>query len=165
MLAKLLLPLFAIAALAPTSAAQYPADAVALHWSVAGGGTAGTFCWGFQCAPDPATVSAGDAVTLLLRGDPNAAFVVAVSTSATSCLSIPGIAHSLVLDLPLVVAFTGILDQFGPILSCPNGEKTIPFAFPGNVPIGSTFGIQAIVLPASTFAPLSFTQTVLVTVS
>ncbi|HET6201688.1 MAG TPA: hypothetical protein VFI25_02670 [Planctomycetota bacterium] len=160
-----LLPLaVAVATCTGSGFAQFPADAVALHWTGAGGNTAGPFCWGFQCAPDTTTVSPGEAVALFLRGEPNAAYVVGVSVSATSCLSIPGISHSLVLDLPIIVAFAGTLDQVSPILSCPSGTTTIPFTFPSNAPPGASFGIQAIVLSGSPFIPLSFTQAIVVTV-
>ena len=159
-----LLSLVALAAVVTPAAAQYPADAVGFHWTGAGGNTAGPFCLGFQCAPDTTTVSPGESATLLARGDPYAAFVVGVSLSATSCVSIPGVSHSLVLDAPIYVAFTGTLDQLSPILSCPSGEKTISIDFPPNVVPGTSFGIQAIVLPVSGFAPASLTQAIVLTV-
>ncbi|MGH7149645.1 MAG: hypothetical protein ACREIU_03045 [Planctomycetota bacterium] len=161
---QLLLSALAIAAAAAPASAQFPADAVGFHWTGAAGNTAGPFCWGFQCAPDATTVSPGESATLLVRGDPYAVFVVALSATATSCLSIPGIAHSLVLDAPLYVAFTGTLDRLSPILSCPSGEKTIPISFPTSAIPGTTLAIQAIVLPVSGFAPPSLTQAIVLTV-
>ncbi len=156
--------LVALATLGVPAAAQFPADAVGFHWVGAAGNTAGPFCWGFQCAPDATTVSPGESATLLVRGDPNGVFAIALSATATSCISIPGIAHSLVLDAPLYVAFTGALDEFSPILSCPGGEKTIPILFPTSAIPGTSIAIQAVVLPVSGFAPPSLTQAIVLTV-
>ncbi|MCI0586705.1 MAG: hypothetical protein L0323_07695 [Planctomycetes bacterium] len=154
----------ALAAFGAPAAAQSPADAVGFHWVGAAGNTAGPFCWGFQCAPDATTVSPGESATLLVRGDPYAVFVIGLSATATSCIPIPGISHSLVLDLPIYVAFTGTLDQLSPILSCPSGEKTIPIPFPTSAIPGTSLAIQAIVLPVSGFAPPSLTQAIVLTV-
>ena len=157
--------LLAFLALSAAATAQYPADAAGLHWAGASGNTAGTFCWGFQCAPSSTSVAPGESVTLLVRGDLDALFVVGVSATATSCAPIPGIAHSLVLDPPIYVVFAGVLDQPSPILSCPPGFKTIPFVFPSTAIAGSSFGVQAFVLPNSTFLPPTFTQAIVITVS
>jgi hypothetical protein len=159
-----ILSLLALAAIVAPAGAQIGGDAVGFHWTGAAGNTAGPFCWGFQCAPDATTVSPGELATLLVRGEPNAGFVVAVSLSATSCVPIPGVAHSLVLDAPFYVAFAGALDELSPILSCPSGEKTIPIAFPTSAVPGTSFAIQAIVLPVSGFAPPSLTQALVLTV-
>jgi hypothetical protein len=162
---KLLLPcVVSLATIATPAVAQFTADAVGFHWVGAAGNTAGPFCQGFQCAPDATTVSPGESATLLVRGDPYAVFVVGLSATATSCIPIPGVSHSLVLDAPIYVAFTGTLDQLSPILSCPSGEKTIPISFPTTAIPGTSLAIQAIVLPISSFAPPSLTQAIVLTV-
>ena len=158
--------LLAVLVLSAPAAAQSPADAAGLQWAGASGNTAGTFCWGFQCAPSSTSVAPGESVTLLVRGvELNAIFLVGVSATATSCIPIPGIAHSLVLDPPIYVAFSGILDQPSPILACPDAYKTIPFVFPSTAIPGSSFGVQAFVLPNSTSLPPTFTQAIVITVS
>ena len=145
--------------------AQYPASATGFQWT----GTtsvAGPFCWGFNCVPEQATVSAGESGTLMIRGEANQSYAIAISAGASNCLSLSGIMNQLVLDLPLLVTHTGVLNQLSPILACPSGQAFIPITIPSAIPSGFSFSIQGICsLPGSPAgASHSFTQALSFTV-
>lgn len=150
---------FALAATLLSSSvasAQYPADAVGFQWSSSSGATAGYFCWGFDCRPSPVRVGAGEQIELLVRADgANQPYVILASLSATQCLTIPGVAHALSLDLPVFTAIVGTLHQTSPILACPAFFDTYTFSFPAGLPSGGSFALQALTFGARSGALLS----------
>ncbi|MCB9882280.1 MAG: hypothetical protein H6834_10860 [Planctomycetes bacterium] len=138
----------AVALLAGTARAQYPSGACALQWTGAQG-TVGAFCWGYSCQPDRVRVGPLESVQLLVRGDWNAPYVFLASTSATSCIRIPGVTGYLVIDAPLTIGWTGTLWQSSPILSCPPGFDIVPFTFPAGIPTNATLALQVLCLGAN----------------
>lgn len=126
-----------------TARAQYGPGAVALHWS---GTTSqgGTFCWGFSCTPIPLTASAGESVELLVRGELNQPYAIAISAGASRCLPIPGIFHDLILDDPVIFFHFGWLVRQSPILACPPGYDTLAATLPSFLPAGTLFYLQAL---------------------
>ena len=115
-----------------------------MGFQVAGlAGTAGDFCWGFNCTPRPLNVTAGETLTVYVRAPRGAPFVIAASVSATSCLAIPTIGNSLVIDLPIFVLFAGSVDLPSTILACYDGYATRTLPLPNWLPIGAQIGMQA----------------------
>ncbi len=106
-------------------------------------GTAGDFCWGFNCTPRPLAITSGETLTLTVRAPKGAPFVVVVAVNATSCLQLPLIGNALVLDLPLFVAYAGVIDQPSPILVCYDGFTTRSVPLPNGLPPGATLALQA----------------------
>lgn len=106
-------------------------------------GTAGDFCRGFTCVPRQLNVTSGETLTLTVRAPLGAPFVVAASASATSCLKIPTIGNSLVIDLPLIVLYSGSIDKPSPILACYDGYTTRSLPLPGGLPLGAALAMQA----------------------
>ncbi len=159
---------FILVALLVTSvaAAQFPIGAVGFSWSGTTTPSAGNFCWGFSCAPDSVTVAVGETVTIRVRGDYQQPYAIGFSTSATRCITIPGVLHNLILDDPITVVWTGFLVVGSPILACPSGTDAVTVVIPPFFPSGTTFALQAV---AGTLGPagsqLSFTSALAVTVS
>jgi hypothetical protein len=156
--AILLLPLVA----ATPSLAQYPLGAVAFYISTSLGNTAGGPCWWFNCTPATISVTAGEVVTLKIAGEQQAPYVLASSTTATSCIAFPGILHNLVIDLPAVITLTGTLSSTSPVLSCPNGYTNIVASVPLGIPLGTTIAIQALTYGAGNV--LAFTGAIVLTI-
>ena len=156
----------AILLLASALPAQYPISANALHWS----GTtssAGPFCWGFTCNPETAAVVPGESGTFTVRGAWNQPFALAIAPTASRCLALPGIFNALVLDDPIYVTHTGVLNQLSPILACPSGMVVIPIVLPPWLPPGLSFSVQGLVgVPGDPALPptFSFTQAITFTV-
>ncbi len=151
--------LLAMGFLASSPSAQYPVDATALYWSGTSG-SAGTFCWGFSCTPSQATVSPGEAGTLMVRGELNQTYILGLSDGASRCLSLPGVSYGLVLDDPIFIVRTGVCGDPGGILACPYGTDTFGVVIPPGAPSGFSVSIQALVsVPSGPGIPrFSFTQ-------
>jgi hypothetical protein len=145
--------------LAAPIAAQYPADASALRWE-GQTSSAGPFCWGFDCETETAAVVPGETGKLMVRGEWNQLYALAISLSSDRCLQLPNAAHGLVLSDPLFIFGAGVCADPSPILSCPNGTDTIAVAIPRALPAGFSFSVQAIVSVPSGPAEqrYSFTQ-------
>lgn len=139
--------------------AQFPIGANALRWNGTTS-TAGPLCWGFSCIPDTATLVAGENGSLLIRGNYLDPYVLGTSLSATQCTSVPFINNQLVLDNPITIFWTGILNTLSPALVCPSGSDTLAISIPINWPSNLTFTIQG--LTGTPFPPgpaeASFTQ-------
>ena len=143
--------------------AQYPLGAAGFHWNGSIGGGAGSFCWGFSCTPSPATVTAGETVTVTIRGETGAPYYILFSVSqATQCTSYPGVLNSLVLTPPLMAPVIGVLWQASPILSCPSAFDQVTFSWPPGTQVGLTFHLQGLTLGAGGVP--AFTQAVQVTI-
>ncbi len=124
--------------------AQYPADASALRWE-GSTSTAGPFCWGFACEPEIAEVLPGEKGTLLIRGEWQQLYALAISLDSSRCLKLPNAAHGLILNDPLFIFGAGVCANPSPILACPNGTDTIKVSIPSALPAGFSFSVQAIV--------------------
>lgn len=152
--------------LASSACAQYPFGANALRWE--GTNQAGPACWGFSCTPAVANVRAGEIGTLVVRGDLNQAYALALSTAPAQCTSIRGALNQLVVGQPFLVFASGALTQLGTFRACPIGLARLPIQVPAGLPRGTTFLVQgAIALPAVPGAAttVSFTQALRFTVN
>lgn len=107
------------------------------------GGTAGDACWGFDCNPRPLRALAGEQLTATIRAPLGAPFVVLFSTSATSCLPVPGIWHELVLDPPWFAFFVGNINRPNTMRFCYDGFAVRTLSLPPSLPSGFMFGLQA----------------------
>lgn len=129
-------------------------------------GTAGEFCWQFDCAPRPLTVVAGETLTLTINAPFQNFFAVGASFSATSCTPIPGIENALILDAPIVTLALGVVSQSSPMLACWGGFDNVSLPLPNGLPTGLAFSTQAVaVVPnATTIDGISFSVAVTNTV-
>jgi hypothetical protein len=143
--------------------AQYPPGAVGLWASTSNTNIAGHVCHGFSCTPANLNITAGDVVTVGIRGEWQAPYLLATAASATSCVAVPGILNSLVLDLPATIVLSGTLANPSPILSCPDGYTTITATLPPGFPIGTTIPIQALTYGPGTL--LAFTGAIVLTIT
>jgi hypothetical protein len=134
----------AVALVCAAAQAQYPQGAVGFNISTNQGQSAGSFCWWFSCTPATISVSAGQVVTLLIRGEWQAPFLLGSSTTATSCVAVPGILHNLVIDQPIAIMASGSLANVSPILACPSGHTTLTATVPPGIPPGTTLALQAL---------------------
>lgn len=150
-----LLPLL----LSAPALAQYPMGANALRW-LGATSTAGPFCWGFACAPVPATVNPGESGTVFVRSEFGDAYVLALSLTATSCIAVPGLLNQLALDGPAVWQL-GVCSTPSPILACPGGYFDLNTTIPAFLPPGFRFALQGITGAPSRYA---FTQAIEFTV-
>ncbi len=146
--------------LASGALAQYPPGANALRW-IGTTSTAGPFCWGFSCTPVQADVAPAETGTLFVRADQNDAYAIGLSLTATRCLSVPGFLNQLVLDDPFAVWQVGVCTNVSPILACPSGYENVAVTIPPFLPLGLSFGVQAVTGASS---PYSFTQPIVFTV-
>lgn len=148
-LQRFALSVMALLGIPGVARAQYPADAVGFQWSGSSGGSAGRFCWGFECRPASVRVSGGESVQLLVRADgQNQPYAIFASLGASQCLPIAGIAHELALDFPLTLVATGTLSQQSPILACPSYFDLHSFTFPTGIPRGASLALQALTFNA-----------------
>lgn len=156
---------FAIAAalLCAAAEAQYPIGAVGFNLTSNLGPTAGSFCWWFSCTPAQITLGAGEVVTLRISGEIQAQFLLGSSSTATSCLAVPGILHNVVIDQPIAIMAGGALNNVSPVLACPNGYTLLTATVPPGIPPGTTLALQALTYGAGNV--LSLTGAILVTFS
>jgi hypothetical protein len=107
-------------------------------------GTAGEFCWVFDCTPRQLAVAAGETLTLRVNAPFQTFFAIGASLTATNCAPLPGFVNALILDLPVVVLAAGPVSQSTPILACWGGYEQVPFAVPPGLPLGFSFTTQAV---------------------
>jgi hypothetical protein len=108
-------------------------------------GTAGEFCWVFDCAPRPLAVAAGETLTLRVNAPHLTFFAIGGALGPAPCLPIPGIANALLLDpASLVILASGVVGQSSPILACWGGVEQVPLVLPPGLPPGFSFHSQAI---------------------
>ncbi len=145
--------------LSVTVSAQYPISANGLRWEGVTS-SAGPFCWGFNCTPEPVTVVPGESGILRIRAELNQPYVIAISTGASQCRTVPGAYNSLVLDEPFTILYTGAFVVGSPILACPQGVDDLSVIIPPSFTTGTTFSIQgATGTPGGVGMPtFSFTQ-------
>ena len=129
-------------------------------------GTAGEFCYAFDCTLRPLTVVSGETLTLRVNAPYQNFYAIGASFSATSCIQIPGLENRLVLDPPIVTLALGIVGQPSPILSCWSGFENVALQLPNGLPSGLSFTTQAIaVVPTvTTLTGISFSTAVVTTV-
>src|SRR5262249_30260879 len=60
-------------------------------------GTAGEFCFTFDCTPRPLTCTAGDTLTLRVNAPFQNLYVIGASLTATSCTPVPPLSNALVI--------------------------------------------------------------------
>lgn len=160
------LPLFLLVAFASSRASAQirPGDAGFLM--IAKAGNFGTLCRGFSCTAVNASVSRGETVSLELRGKFNGPFVLAFSSSANLCISIPPLFQSLSLSFPILLMVPGVMNVQDRIRACPGGIGRLNLAIPLFLPPKSKFSMQGIVSSFGKTGPaLAFTQALLVTVN
>jgi hypothetical protein len=135
-------------AVLPFACALAPAQVVMdrFGYQVTGqNGTAGEFCWVFDCAPRTLAVVAGETLTLRVNAPFQAFFAIGASLGTANCVTIPGIANALLLDPnSLVILASGTVSQPSPILSCWGGYEQVPLQLPAGLPTGIWFASQAI---------------------
>jgi hypothetical protein len=127
-------------------------------------GTAGEFCQVFDCTPRTFNAQAGETLTLCVNAPLNALFAIGASFSATSCLSLPVAANSLILDQPIVTLAIGTVNTPSPILACWGGTVTVPLSVPQSA-VGISFATQAVAdVPNIGGNRLAFSVAILATV-
>jgi hypothetical protein len=107
-------------------------------------GTAGEFCWVFDCTPRQLGVVAGETLTLRVNAPWQTFYLIGAAPTATNCVPIPGFNNSLILGLPIVVLSFGLVSQQSPILACWGGIEQVPLPLPIGVPQGASIAMQAI---------------------
>lgn len=107
-------------------------------------GTAGEFCWQFDCAVRPLNVVSGETLTLRVNAPFQNFFAIGAAFSATSCVPIPGIENALILDAPIVTIALGVVGQQSPMLACWGGFQTVALPLPNGLPVGLSFSTQAV---------------------
>ena len=108
-------------------------------------GTAGEFCWIFDCTPRPLAVVAGETLTLRVNAPHLAFFAIGASLGPGPCVPVPGIANALLLDPgAIVVLASALVGQPSPVLACWGGVEQVPLALPPGLPLGVSFHSQAI---------------------
>ncbi len=153
-----LLAVFSLATiLAPAATAQISGPS--LFWVGDSGIAVGSFF--ADCTPSVATVAPGESVEIAVSGDQNSAFGLFVSPSATSCISIPGVANHLVLDGPIVPVAAGVLTEWSPCLACPEAFVVMPLTVPMGASVGLSVSLQAV---GFGWGQVAFTDAVVVTV-
>lgn len=135
---------FVLAVACTCAAGQYPIGAVAFNWTGSSGASAGPFCWesNFNCTPYTVNVTAGEQVTLTIRGQANAPYAIGISGGAGQCIAFPGIQGNLMLDPGAILVGGGALGQVSGILACPAWFDQVVATFPSTFPIGSTVAVQ-----------------------
>ncbi|HZN39558.1 MAG TPA: hypothetical protein VFD82_12190 [Planctomycetota bacterium] len=128
-------------------------------------GTAGEFCWVFDCTPRQLSVVAGETLTLRINAPYQAFYAIGWAPDAPNCVPIPGFNNSLILGLPIGVLTAGFVSQQSPILACWGGTEQVLLPLPNGVPSGASVALQAIAdLPSPTPSTLSFSVAVVLTV-
>ena len=128
-------------------------------------GTAGEFCWGFDCTPRLLGVVAGETLTLRINAPHLTLYAIGWAPTATSCVPIPGFNNSLILDPPIFLLTFGLVSQQSPILACWGGTEQVLLPLPIGVPTGSVIAMQALAdLPSTTPSTLAFSAAVVITV-
>ena len=128
-------------------------------------GSAGEFCWAFDCVPRPARADRGETLDLVVRAPWMAPYAIGISPGAGSCLQLPSIENQLVLDFPLFVAALGRVSQPSSIKACYGGLLRSQLRIPHWVPPGFQFALQTVaVVPTERGMRPAFSVAVLITV-
>lgn len=123
-------------------------------------GTAGEFCWVFDCTPRQLGVVAGETLTLRVNAPHQTLYAIGWAPTATSCVPIPGFNNSLILDLPIFILSFGLVSQQSPILACWGGTEQVSLPLPNGVPQGASIAMQAIADLPNPAPALSFSAAV-----
>ena len=107
-------------------------------------GSAGEFCWTFDCVPRQARADRGETLDLVVRAPWSAPYAIGISPGAGRCLQLPFIANQLVLDSPVFVAALGLLSQPSSIRACYGGFQQLQLRIPYFLPPGFQFALQAV---------------------
>lgn len=129
-------------------AAQAPGPG--LSWQGTAGGSVSS--WFPTCTSLAVGAVRGDPVTLRIWGDLGSLYVLAVASTATSCVPLPGLGNGLVLDLPAFPIVGGVLTQPTPCLACPPAFEPLSLVVPATLPVGATLALQAAGFGAGQFA-------------
>ena len=123
-------------------------------------GTAGEFCWVFDCAPRHLGVVAGETLSLRINAPYQTLYVIGAAPDAPNCVPIPGFNNSLMLGAPIVVLSFGLVSQQSPILACWGGTEQVSLPLPNGVPPGASIAMQAIADLQGPAASLAFSVAV-----
>src|SRR5690242_19193859 len=102
--------LITLSLLTPTALRAQVHPGIFGHQMTGVNGTAGEFCQVFDCTPRTFNVQAGETLTLRVNAPLNALFAIGAAFSATSCLSLPVAANSLILDQPIITLAIGTVN-------------------------------------------------------
>jgi hypothetical protein len=128
-------------------------------------GTAGEFCFVFDCTPRQLTVVAGETLTLRVNAPYQTLYAIGWAADAPNCIPIPGFNNSLVLGVPIVVLTFGLVGQQSPILACWGGYQQVPLPIPIGAPSGASIAMQALAdLPSPTPTTLCFSVAIVINV-
>jgi hypothetical protein len=128
-------------------------------------GTAGEFCWVFDCTPRQLPVVAGETLTLRINAPYQTLYAIGWAGDAPNCVPIPGFNNSLILGVPISMLSFGLVSQQSPILACWGGTHQVPLPIPSGVPSGASIAMQALAdLPSPTPSTLSFSVAVVISV-
>lgn len=106
-------------------------------------GTAGEFCWNFDCEPRPGRALLGEVLDLTVRAPLSAPYAIGLSLGAGGCREIPGVVNELVLEFPLLVLAPGLVGQPSQIRACYGGFEVRRLRVPAFLPPGFQFALQA----------------------
>ena len=123
-------------------------------------GTAGEFCWSFDCTPRPLAIVGGETLTLRVNAPYQAIFAVGASFGATRCAPVPGLRNMLVLDPTIVILGAGAVTGTSPILACWGGYEQLALVLPPGLPTGLTLATQAVAEVPDPFAGTQFSFSV-----
>jgi hypothetical protein len=163
----------AIAIMVTASAVGVAQPLSGLTWTGASSVVIGCPCAGFTCTPYTTTATAGESITVSVRGDVGGTYLLAVSSPAlcgsaagTQCTPFLAINNNLILMMPICgTPLSGTLSF--PTLGCGAilGSDTIFATFPGVgvLPVGSTVTIQALVVFSTAAVNPEFTCAITVT--
>ena len=129
-------------------------------------GTAGEFCWVFDCNPRQLAIVSGETLTLRVNAPHQTLYAIGASSGAHNCVPIPGFANALMLDFPFFVLSFGLVSQMSPILACWGGVEQVQLQLPSGLPPGVSFAAQAIADLQNPMSqtPLAFSVSVVCTV-
>jgi hypothetical protein len=144
-----------------------------LTWTGASAAVIGCPCASFTCTPFTTTATAGESITVNVRGDLGGSYLLAVSSpvlcgsaAGTVCTPFLNINNSLILSGPICLRpLNGILATPTPQCGALLGSDTIFATFPnaGVFPVGSVLTIQALVVFTTAAVNPEFTCAITVT--
>jgi hypothetical protein len=146
-----------------------------LTWTGASAAVIGCPCAGFTCTPFTTTATAGESISISVRGDLVGTYFLAVSSpvlcgspAGTVCTPFLAINNSLILSSPICgppLFLSGALATPTPACGALLGSDTISATFPnaGAFPVGSVLTIQALVIFATAAVNPEFTCAITVT--
>jgi hypothetical protein len=146
-----------------------------LTWTGASGAAIGCPCSSFTCTPFTTTATAGETISVSVRGDLGGTYFLAVSSpvlcgsaAGTVCTPFPSINNFLILTLPVCgppLFVSGALSTSTLACGAILGSDTLVATFPnaGVFPVGSVLTIQALVIFATAAVNPEFTCAITVT--